>query len=71
VLVCALKFATTVPPGAFTESGEKLACMPLGRPVALIDTLPVSPPRKVMVNESVGFVPTGRETVKEEAVIVN
>jgi hypothetical protein len=70
VLVCALKFATIVPPGAFTEEGEKLACMPDGRPVALTDTLPVSPPKKVTVNVSVGFVPTGKLTVAEEAVIV-
>lgn len=70
MLVCALKFATIVPPGAFTEEGAKLACMPEGRPVALTDTLPVSPPKKVMVNVSVGFVPTGKETVAEDAVIV-
>ena len=71
MLLCALKFATIVPPGAFTEEGEKFACMPEGRPVALTDTLPVRPPKKVMVNVSVGFVPTGKETVAEEAVIVN
>jgi hypothetical protein len=71
VLVCALKFATIEPPGAFTEEGAKLACMPEGRPLALTDTLPVSPPKKVMVNVSVGFVPTGKLTVEEEAVIVN
>jgi hypothetical protein len=71
VLDCALKFATMDPPGAFTEEGAKLACMPEGRPVALTDTLPVSPPKKAMVNVSVGFVPTGKETVVEEAVIVN
>jgi hypothetical protein len=71
VLVCALKFATMEPPGAFTEEGAKLACMPEGRPLALTDTLPVSPPKKAIVNVSVGFVPTGKETVEEEAVIVN
>lgn len=70
MLDCALKFATMVPPGAFTELGEKLACSPLGRPVALTDTLPVSPPTKVTVNVSVGFVPIGKEIVAEEAVIV-
>ena len=70
MLDCALKFATTVPPGAFTELGEKLACMPFGRPVALTETLPVSPPKKVIVNVSVGFVPIGKETVVEEAVMV-
>lgn len=70
MLLCALKFATMLPPGAFTELGEKFACSPLGRPVALTDTLPVSPPTKVMVNVSVGFVPIGKETVVEEAVIV-
>jgi len=58
------------PPGAFTEEGEKLACKPEGRPVALTDTLPVSPPKKVMVNVSVGFVPTGKLTVVEVAEIV-
>lgn len=58
-----------VPPGAFTEEGEKLACKPAGRPVALTDTLPVSPPTKVTVNVSVGFVPIGKLTVGEEAVM--
>lgn len=71
MLVCALKFATMVPPGAFTEEGAKLTCMPEGTPVALTDTLPVSPPSKVIVKESVGFVPTGKLTVAEEAVIEN
>lgn len=71
MLDCTLKFALMVPPGAFTELGAKLICMPLGAPVALIDTLPVSPPSKVMVKESVGFVPTGKLTVAEEAVIEN
>lgn len=71
MLLCTLKFATMVPPGAFTELGAKLICMPFGAPVALTDTLPVSPPKKAMVNESVGFVPTGKLTVAEEAVIVN
>lgn len=40
-----------------------------GWPAALTDTLPVSPPTKAMVNESVGLVPTGKLTVVEEAVI--
>ena len=44
--------------------------MPEGSPLVLIDTLPVSPPTKVMVNVSVGFVPAGMEIVVEEAVIV-
>ena len=44
--------------------------MPEGRPVALTDTLPVRPPSKAMVNVSVGFVPTGKETVEDEAVMV-
>lgn len=70
MLDCALKFATMFPPGEFTDDGAKLACMPEGKPVALTDTLPVSPPSKVMVKVSVGFVPTGKETVVEEAVIV-
>ena len=70
VLDCALKFPTMVPPGAFTEEGAKLACMPEGRPLALMDTLPVSPPTKLMVKVSVGFVPTGKEIVVEEAVMV-
>jgi len=42
-----------------------------GWPLALTDTLPVSPPKKAMVNESVGLVPTGRLTVVADAVIVN
>jgi hypothetical protein len=44
VLLCTLKFATMLPPGEFTEFGAKLICMPLGAPLALTDTLPVSPP---------------------------
>ena len=71
VLDCALKFAVIVPPGAFTEEGEKLACMPEGRPLALTDTLPVSPPTKVTVNVSVGFVPIGNEIAAGESVMVN
>ena len=70
MLAWSLKFATMVPPGAFTEEGAKLACMPEGRPVALTDTLPVSPPTKVTVIVSVGFVPTGTETAVGEAVMV-
>ena len=70
MLDCALKFAVMVPPGAFTEDGAKLACMPAGRPVALTDTLPVSPPTKAIVIVSVGFVPIGIVIAIGAAVMV-
>lgn len=44
-----------------------MACMPEGRPVALTDTLPVSPPTKVTVIVSVGFVPGGKVIAVGEA----
>lgn len=65
-----MKFAMIVPPGAFTDEGAKLACMPEGRPVALSETLPVSPPKKATVIVSVGFVPGGNEIVVGEAEMV-
>jgi hypothetical protein len=65
-----LKLTTMVPPGALTEEGAKFALTPLGRPVALKDTLPVSPPTKVTVMVSVGFVFGARVMAVGESEIV-
>jgi hypothetical protein len=69
VLVCELKFTTLVPL-LFSEEGAKLALTPLGRPLALRDTLPVRPPTKARVIVLVGFVPGGSEIAAGETEIV-
>ena len=58
-----MKFTVIVPPGALTDEGAKLAFTPEGNPLALRETLPVSPPSNVTVIVAVGFVPGGRLTV--------
>jgi len=55
--------ATIVPPGAFNEEGEKLACTPEGKLPPLSETLPVSPPTKATVMVAVGLVSGGSESV--------
>lgn len=69
VLVCALKFTTLVPL-ALREEGAKLALTPDGKALALSDTLPVSPPTKVMVIVLVGFDPGGNEIAAGDTEMV-
>lgn len=70
VLAWELKFTTTVPL-ALSDEGEKLAWTPEGRPLALMETLPVRPPTKVTVRVTVGLVFGGKESVVGDTVMVN
>jgi len=70
VLVWPLKFTTMLPPGAFTDDGAKFALTPVGRLLALTETLPVRPPTKVTVMVSVGFCPGNRVTGVEGTEMV-
>ena len=68
-MVCELKFTTLVPL-ALNDEGAKLAFAPAGRPLALKETLPVSPPTNVTVIVLVGLEFTGRETAAGETEMV-
>lgn len=69
VLACEKKFTVTVPL-VFNDDGEKLACTPVGKPLALSETLPVKPPTKVTVIVAVGLVFGGTESAVGETEIV-
>lgn len=69
VLACAKKLTTLVPL-ALSEDGEKLALTPVGNPLALRDTLPVSPPTNVIVIVLVGFEFGGTETAAGDTEMV-
>lgn len=64
-----MKFTTLVPL-ALNDEGAKLAFAPAGRPLALKETLPVSPPTNVTVIVLVGLEFTGRETAAGETEMV-
>jgi hypothetical protein len=69
VPVCAKKLTETVPL-VLTDEGLKLACTPVGRPLALTATLPVSPPTYPIVIVLFTLVPGGTVTAVGEAEIV-
>lgn len=57
-------------PLEFSDDGAKLAFAPAGKPLALKETLPVSPPTKVSVTVLVGLEFAGSETAAGETEIV-